>query len=345
MAALAAFFTGGCSPRPKNDELFPVRPLHHTNKGFKNLYGSRRTQDFFDYLKMRFSGKSRFHYPLKPKGKIPMVPPNLSQIHHPGESAQMTWVGHSTFLLQYRGINILTDPVFSERCSPVSFAGPKRYTPPALSLTDLPKIDLVVISHNHYDHLDRSTVNFLGSQPMWAVPLKNKEWFVKEGIGEEQIIELDWWESHTLESFSVMATPAQHFSGRSLTDQSKNLWASWVIQLGDWKIWFGGDTGYNPYQFKEIGQKQGPFDLALIPIGAYDPRFFMKTVHVNPEEAVQIHEDLGSHYSIGMHWGAFILTSEPVDEPPKRLLAALKEKSIAPEKFEVFSIGETKLRL
>ena len=249
----------------------------------------------------------------------------------------MTWIGHSTLLVQANGKAILTDPIFSQRASPVSFAGPKRYTQPAIGIEDLPKIDLVVISHNHYDHLDKDTVLAIGDKTHWCVPLGVKAWFTNLGI--TQVTEFDWWTQKEINGVVVQATPSQHWSARGIFDRFDTLWASWSLQMGDFKTWFAGDTGYNPVQFKEIGDRSGPFDLAMIPIGAYEPRWFMKDFHVNPEEAVLIHQDVRSKYSVGMHWGTFPLTAEPVTQPPVNLRSALKKHKLSEEEFVALPLG------
>ncbi|GJJ76729.1 N-acyl-phosphatidylethanolamine-hydrolysing phospholipase D [Entomortierella parvispora] len=279
-----------------------------------------------------------------------------------------TWLGHACFLVQVEGVNILFDPVFSERCSPSQLAGPKRITPPPCKLDELPRVDIVVISHNHYDHLDLTTIKNLQKdhQPYFYVPLGNKAWFDSIGI-KDKVTECDWWDSHDLSfhddktGVKVVCTPCQHFTGRSLTDRYKTLWASWVIETipknvseKPIKVFFGGDTGYRyvpngrdeddmPHcpAFKEIGERIGPFDFSMIPIGAYSPRWFMSPIHCSPEDAVRVHEDIKSKRSVGMHWGTWVLTDEDVTEPPRRLEAAMKKRGHDPKIFDVMQIGET----
>ncbi len=254
--------------------------------------------------------------------------------------AALTWIGHSSFLLQFGGLNVLTDPHLTRRTSPLSWAGPERLAPLGLNFADLPKIDLVVISHSHYDHLDLASVQRLAREhdPLFVVPLKLKAWFEDKGM--PNTVELDWWQSAAHKGMSVTAVPVQHFSGRTATDRNKTLWAGFVLEHGGKKVFFAGDTGYSK-DFSDIGKKFAPMDLSLIPIGAYNPRGFMRSVHVNPEEAVQIHQDVGSKLSIGMHWGTFRLTLEPLEEPPQKLAAALEAAHIASEKFRVLQHGET----
>jgi N-acyl-phosphatidylethanolamine-hydrolysing phospholipase D len=242
--------------------------------------------------------------------------PDLELIRSPAGSLKITWLGHAACLIQTGGLNILTDPIFSERCSPVQFIGPRRVTPPPLAPENLPAIDYVVISHNHYDHLDFSSVRRLGNTVMWLVPLGIKRWLEKREISN--VVELDWWENAELESGGkTICLPAKHFSNRTLWNQNRTLWASWLLEVGGQRIYFSGDTGYEQH-FAEIGAELGPPDLAILPIGAYRPEWFMLPMHLNPEQAVQAHLDLGAQRSVGVHWGTFILSDEPLDEPPRR---------------------------
>ncbi len=316
---------------------------HHTKNGFKNPYVNEEKKSFFSFMSMRLFGEEKWADYEANKHTVPTQQVVLATIQNPGIAPQITWIGHSTFLIQYQGLTILTDPIFSEYASPFNFAGPKRVHPPALRLEDLPKIDFVIISHNHYDHLDFSTVQQIGNNTQWVIPLGHLQWFDDVGVSREHIQEFDWWDSLTKDQVQITATPSQHWSGRGLWDRFESLWASWVIQIDDIHIWFGGDTGYNPYQFKQIGDAFPEFDIALIPIGAYAPRWFMKNMHVNPAEAVKIHLDIQSKQSFGIHWGTFPLTAEPVDEPPKRLKDALKQADIPEYRFQTLKIGETRI--
>ena len=314
---------------------------HSPDGGFKNPYLDTQfaRSRFFTYVKMRYFGDQPFAEYEGQDNRVPQVMANLETIHHPEPGKlHVTWIGHATTLIQYRGINILTDPVLSDRASPLSFAGPQRYTQPALSNSDLPTIHYVVISHNHYDALDRPTIEALGNDITWLVPLKLKTWFLNAGINN--VIELDWWQSKSFEKARFVATPTQHFSGRGLWDYAQTLWASWVIEIEDKSIWFGGDTGYNDIHFKRIGKEHGPFDLGLIPIGAYEPRWFMKPMHVNPEEAVLLHKDINARFSIGIHWGTFRLSAEAIDAP---MLELEQAASAANVNFSTVALGETRV--
>ena len=281
--------------------------------------------------------------------QVPYQKLDLARVKNPPkDQLQVSWLGHSTFLIQYQGINILTDPVFSDRASPLSWAGPKRYTEHVVDYSLLPKIDFVVISHNHYDHLDVGAVNtFLGTSPdvRYLVPLGLKHWLTNEGVPPANVQEFDWWDVAQNPPFdgliSIQAQPSQHWSARGLFDRRETLWASWRIEIADKSIWFAGDTGYNPVGFKEIGERAGPVDLALIPIGAYAPRSFMKTYHVNPEEAVMIHQDVKARRSIGMHWGTYPLTAEVPMDPPMRLAVAREKSGLDDREFQTLTLGET----
>jgi len=262
----------------------------------------------------------------------------------PGEPTVL-WINHSTFLISAYGVNVLTDPIWSDRCSPLSFIGPKRRHAPAFSLLELPRIDYVLISHDHYDHLDRETVEKLHRlfpEITWLVPQGVGKWFSHLGI--TQVVERKWWESVKLKHFKATAVPAQHFSGRRSVGANNTLWAGWVIEFfkdGQCakRMYFVGDSGYNPYDFKAIGKTFGKMDLSLIPIGCYEPRSFMAAVHMNPVEAVRVHQEVGSKLSIGMHFKTFCLSDESMDQPPFDLLAALKKAYIDPRAFLVLDPG------
>lgn len=315
---------------------------HKTEDGFVNPIGKGATGSLFSFLKARFrSGKWAKYDPKR--YAVPTATPAFAD---QDDEPVVTWIGHSTVLLQHNGVNVLTDPVFSDYASPLSFVGPKRITAPAVSIAQLPAVDVVVISHNHYDHLDTASVQALGDGPRYFVPLGVKPWMVGKGIAAERVEELDWWESRQVQvkgvEVSVTATPAQHFSGRGLFDGDKTLWASWAVAWGGFTSWFGGDTGYNEQQFREIGVRIPNIDLGIIPVGAYAPGWFMSRVHVNPEEALRIHQDIGARQSLGIHWGTFMLTAEEVDEPPRRLAAALRDADLPANSFSVFAVGETR---
>ena len=253
-------------------------------------------------------------------GSAPHVAYDPAQAAH---NPSITWIGHATVLVQMDGLNIVTDPAWSERASPFQWIGPKRAQPPGVALADLPHVDLVLVSHNHYDHFDEASVRALAAQPggppLFVVGLGLKEWLA--GIGITNAVELDWWQSTRLGAVEVVMTPVQHWSARGLHDRMKTLWGGFAVFGPSMHLFHAGDTGYSK-DFADIRarfadrQRGGGFDLALLPVGGYEPRWFMAQQHVNPEEAVRIHRDLGAKRSLGMHWGTFQLTDESLDAPP-----------------------------
>jgi N-acyl-phosphatidylethanolamine-hydrolysing phospholipase D len=338
---LSMLMLSGCSSASSLDK----RPAHHTENGFQNIYIEDPDKGFFDFVKMRFFGEEWID-PTTEADQIPWQPLDLGKINSPSTAPQISWLGHSTFLIQYQGINILTDPAFADRVSPFSFAGPKRYTKHTIDYTQLPRIDYVVISHNHYDHLDAQATSILKNQttpPTYFVPLGLKQWLVEKGIPALSIHEMDWYESKTDTKLKVDAYPSQHWSARGLFDRFETLWASWRLELGGFSLWFAGDTGYNEQLFTELGENMPAVDVSLIPIGAYAPRSFMKTYHTNPEESVLIHRLIKTKTSIGMHWGTYPLTAEAPTEPPIKLKEAIQKYQLNKDDFIVMTLGETLL--
>lgn len=251
----------------------------------------------------------------------------------------ITWIGHSTMLVRMDGVTFLTDPIFSERASPVGFAGPKRLVPPGVPLQDLPDIDFVLLSHDHYDHTDVPSVQALAARgARFIVPLGLGE-LVRAAGGDP--VELDWWQTHEIGSIRIHCVPAQHFCGRSLADGNRRLWAGWVVEGPTRRFYHAGDTGYFK-GFAEIGKRLGPIDLAAIPIGAYDPRPIMHSVHLNPEEALQAAVDMRAARVIGMHFGTFDLTDEPLDEPPRRFHAAAEQHGLEVDHAWTLDVGESR---
>ena len=229
------------------------------------------------------------------------------------------WIGHSTFLIKKEGLTILTDPIFSDRASPFGFIGPKRLMPPAISISELPKIDVITISHNHYDHLDISSLRNLSKlypETLFFIPAGDKRLLEKNNI--KNVHEFKWWNSFKLKDFEFTFTPVKHWSKRGLFDRNKSLWGGWFIKRDDYSIYHAGDTGYSN-DFIETKLRLGAPKYAFIPIGAYDPEWFMSDSHVNPEEAVQIMLDLEAEKGFGMHWATFTLTDEDTIEPKVRL--------------------------
>ena len=251
----------------------------------------------------------------------------------------VTFIGHATLLLQLPGLNLLTDPVFSDRASPFSWAGPKRVRPPALSLDQLPRIHVVLVSHNHYDHLDLPALRWLARkhQPLIITTLGNKAWLGKRGV--DKVVELDWWQAHrTPDDLEVTCTPAHHFAARWPWDRCETLWGGFVIRSSSGSIFFCGDSGWAAH-FADIRRRLGAPDLALLPIGAYEPRWFLEPVHMNPAEAVRAHLALGARRSIGMHFGTFQLTDEGIDAPLHALAAARAAHALAESDFITLEFG------
>ncbi len=242
--------------------------------------------------------------------------------------AILRWIGHSTFLIEYRGKTVLLDPVWAKRASPFSWIGPKRHLMPAIPLDEITKLDFIVISHNHYDHLDLTACKTLSKshpQALFIVPLGLKSWFLRQGI--ENVEELDWWQKKEAAGCCFTALPGQHFSGRGVFDRNKTLWCGYSIRIFDKTVYFAGDTAYNEFYFREIGRQIAPIDLSILPIGCYAPRAFMKAAHVTPKEAIQIHIEVGSKCAVGCHYGTFCLSDEPMNRPPYDLYLALQELS------------------
>ena len=254
----------------------------------------------------------------------------------------ITMVGHATLLIQTAGMNILTDPVWSDRASPLAFAGPKRVTEPGIAIGDLPRIDAVLLSHNHYDHLDIATMKELHAahQPMVITPLGN-DTILKSAIPGIRITTGDWGDTTALGPLSVHFEPCHHWSARGMGDRSYALWAAFVIDGPAGRIFHVGDTGFDQGRpYRDLGARHGPIRAAILPIGAYEPRWFMQAQHQNPEEAVEGFRLSGAAHAIGHHWGTFQLTDEAREAPPQALARALNAKAIAPARFRALSPGE-----
>ncbi len=274
------------------------------------------------------------------------VPPDFVPPRAARSQLTVTWVGHSSLLIQLNGLNILTDPMWSERASPVQFAGPRRWVRPGIAFEDVPPLDVVLVSHNHYDHLDAPTVRRLARahpEAFWIVPLGLAAFVRDRGVSAHRVRELDWWQEHIIGSLRIAATPAMHFSSRGIGDRGDTLWCGFALSsdgANGRHVYFAGDTGYHP-EFGAIGERYGPFDVALMPIGAYEPRWFMRYVHMNPEEAVAAFRALNARLMVPIHWGTFKLTDEAMDEPPIRARAAWDAAGFPPSGYRQLAHGET----
>ncbi|PBK79311.1 N-acyl-phosphatidylethanolamine-hydrolyzing phospholipase D [Armillaria gallica] len=357
---------------PGEERKVEGRPAHWTSDKpvwFQNPWPSWRTNGKVDGLGMVRLAVLIRNQPEIPKVGVPVRTPTWgTEEEHQGD-VKATWLGHACFLVEFpfvaslgRGARVLFDPVFSDRCSPSQAFGPKRYTEMPCKIEDIPEVDAVVISHNHYDHLDTHTITTLFKRarpPHIFAPLGNESYFASIGIPKDHAHTLDWWDARRVEvsgtSFKLICTPAQHWTGRGAFDQGKTLWASWAVEGEGKKVYFAGDTGYRSVKddenedecpvcpaFKEIGEKFDKFDLAMIPIGAYKPRWFMSTIHCAPQDSVRIFKDVRAKKAIAMHWGTWVLTTEEIMEPPKRLAEECTKIGISDGDFLLSDVGETK---
>jgi L-ascorbate metabolism protein UlaG (beta-lactamase superfamily) len=305
-----------------NGETF-FNPTGSTGKSFKDFWRWQRTRQSAAW----------------PTWVENRATPSLPQSVDHGEVV-LTFINHITFLMQVRGLNVLTDPVYSERASPLQWAGPKRVRAPGLAFEALPPIQVVLLSHNHYDHLDLHTLRRLDAvhAPLIVTTLGNRAFLAEFGL--KHVRELDWWESTDVGDMKVTLTPAQHWSGRGIRGRNRSLWGGFVCAMDGRRVFFAGDTGYAAH-FSEIRRRLGPIDLSLLPIGAYEPRWFMRASHMNPGEAVQAHFDLETRHSVATHFGCFQLTDEAIDAPLRDLEEARRERGVSEADFRVLEVGET----
>ena len=325
-------------------------PSHHLPDGrFQNPWPGAQPGGLASVAKWLLWDRLRHQKPQDPQVlTFPLVEPGIVHPRTTGDSIHLTWIGHSTVLLQVGGLNILTDPMWSHRASPFTFAGPRRWVAPPLPIDALPSIDLVLLSHDHYDHLDDQTVCQLvrrSPQTRWFVPLGVAEFVRRRGARDVQ--ECDWWHVVSSDAVTVACAPAQHFSGRTPASRGRTLWCSWSVTVGHRRLFFGGDSGYHP-EYSRIGAAYGPFDVILLPIGAYEPRWFMRPVHMDPDEAAMAYDDLRSSVPstppprfVPIHWGTFRLTEEPMDDPPRRLRSTWQSSGRPLDALCVLAHGET----
>jgi len=328
------------------NEMSPA-PIHHQKGGFRNPWPHAQPKGFGAVLKWAIT-RSRARPDKVRNFPARSTPSTRVSIPDRSRDSAITWLGHSSFLIQCDGLNILTDPIWSARASPVSFAGPRRLVPVPIPLDRLPPIDITLISHDHYDHLDDTTIRRLISRyprMRWCVPLAVGA-FLKER-GALHVSELDWWDEAEVLGITVGCTPAQHFSGRYPWNRNSTLWCGWTLAFARSKVFFAGDTALHP-EFAEISKRFGPFDMAILPIGAYEPRWFMRPVHMNPEDSVRAFQQLTSGDSsassvmVGSHWGTFRLTDEPVIEPPVLTRVLWGEAGLDPTRLWIMQHGETR---
>jgi L-ascorbate metabolism protein UlaG (beta-lactamase superfamily) len=357
VAALAgAGVVAGLAACATVNPYYEATKPHHRPDGFNNRFVDNWAvgqPSFWRWQRERWSAE----LPPQDPSRVPRVAPDLTTLRANQGEATVTWLGHATMLWQVAGLNILTDPHFTERASPFTWIGPRREVPLPATLAELPRIDVVLLTHNHYDHLDAGTVQQLAKQPggppLFVVPLGVDLWMQDQGITRVQ--RMDWGDRHTLprpspsdptEAVTVELVPVQHWSSRTLWDRNATLWGGYVVSTQaegrPYRLFFAGDTGYSP-DFVELGQRFGGFDFSAIPVGCYEPRWFMHKQHVNEDDAVRIHLDVKSKFSMGIHWGAFRLCDEPVHAPLDGLPQARNRHGVADEVFVLFQPGETRV--
>jgi N-acyl-phosphatidylethanolamine-hydrolysing phospholipase D len=326
-----------------------VRPHHLPRGGFRNPWASGQKHGLLDFLK--WSLVERRRNPRRPDPEpdafIRVAPEYIVPRAAP-DHLTLTWIGHTSFLIQIGGLNVLTDPIWSDRASPVQIAGPRRRVPPAVDFDRLPPIDAVLVSHDHYDHLDSTTVSRLSARfpaVAWYAPLGVAEFLRRHRASA--ISENDWWDENTFADVRVTCVPAQHFSGRTIGRRNSTLWCGWTLRSGSHSVFFAGDTALHP-EFRTIAEQCGPFDLAILPIGAYDPRWFMASVHMDPNDCIEALSQLEAPYPgrrlamAAAHWGTFKLTDEPMSEPPRRIRDLWGETGRNFDDLWVMQQGETR---
>lgn len=326
----------------------PTAPHHTADGRFRNPWPDAELHGMRDLLRWRLVDRRREQIAPNPsRDSLPRQTPSFVAPRAPAGHRSATWVGHSTVLLQLGPLNVLTDPIWGERASPVGWAGPRRLSSPGVDFDALPDIDVVLLSHNHYDHLDAPTVRRIARRfpnASWLCPLRVGSRL--RALGVRHLVERDWWQTVDAPVFSATCTPAQHFSARGIRDRNKTLWCGWTIETDGIRVFFAGDTALHP-EFGDIGRRLGPFDLVILPIGAYEPRWFMSTVHMDPDDAVAAYRALtrpsGAHPPcLTVHWGTFRLTDEAVDEPPRRFAELWSQAGLPDSANWTLAFGETR---
>lgn len=345
--------------RPAAETMpIPIRNLaryatdHHNGRRFRNIWGAHADSDASKYdpttgdlrhkaidvagwlIRKGMSGGERGR-----PATVRILQREVFEVSQ--KEARVTWLGHAACLVQCDGLNIITDPVFGDRVSPVKFAGPRRLCPLAIAVQELPHIDAIILSHNHYDHAESETLKFLAARdnPPIYVPLRVAP--LMRAFGFSQIYELDWWQQVEHAKLTVTCLPAKHFSGRSATDRNETLWASFMIEfpaVGK-RVYFAGDTAYSPH-FSEIAAEFPDIDTTFMPIGAYLPRWFMREVHVSPDESIRAFQDLRATTMLGIHWGTYDLADEDWDEPQREAIRFAAKAAIEPQRVKIIAVGE-----
>lgn len=320
---------------------------HHQGRAFRNPWPNSTPQGFRGVVKWMLTRSRNAKPSIASDAALPR-PANSVRPPERSRHLAITWIGHSSFLIQCDGLNILTDPMWSARASPVTFAGPRRLVPPAIPLRDLPPIDVTLISHDHYDHLDDGTIRALTARfprMRWFAPLGVAPFLRRRGAA--LVKEMDWWEEHEATGAVFGCTPAQHFSGRYPWNRDSTLWCGWTIAFPGARVFFAGDTALHP-DFGQIAARFGPFDMAILPIGAYEPRWFMRTVHMTPEDSVAAFRELVATdrrdrcVMVASHWGTFKLTDEPVMEPVRLARDSWSASGLSPDQLWILAHGETR---
>lgn len=342
MAVLVALFSCvSISSQSSGQASMGNKPMHHTETGFQNhpFVETAASKGFLFYVR-RFWGS--VFTPDIPDGHALSTQASMLLLNSI-EGDKISWLGHASFLLKTSDVIILTDPFLTEFASPISWAGPRRFVEPGITIANLPQIDVVLVSHSHYDHLDDETVSSLANKETIhvVVPLGLKPFFVARGY--ERVTELDWGGSVTIERIKITSHPAVHDSARRIDDHNKTLWSSWVIESPEKRVFFAGDTGYSKSVYRRIGEQYGAFDYAIVPIGAYAPRKLMWMSHTTPEEAVAIGSDLRANTLIASHWGTVSsLSDEPMFEPPKRFKKSGAGNGFNERDLWIMKVGETR---